>query len=165
MRKASSLPGMRWRSVIFPLVALVIVCADQLSKLWLKANLAPGETLFEAGIFRITHVHNTGAAFGLFQDQSFALTIVALLGAALILVCALFMCRFPPLNGMWGKLALGLILGGTIGNLVDRFRLGYVVDFIDIGWWPAFNLADSALVVGAIILALTLLPLARTGKW
>ena len=165
MRKASSLPGGRWRSAIFPLVALVIVCADQLSKLWLKASLAPGETLFEAGIFRITRVHNTGAAFGLFQDQSFALTVVALLGAALILVCALFMRRFPPLDSTWGRLALGLILGGTIGNLVDRFRLGYVVDFIDIGWWPAFNLADSALVVGVIILALTLLPLARTGKW
>ncbi len=165
MRKASSLPGGWWRSVIFPLVALVVVCADQLSKLWLRSHLAPGEILFEAGIFRITHVHNTGAAFGLFQDQSFALTIVALLGAALILVCALFMRRFPPLNSVWGKFALGLILGGTIGNLVDRFRLGYVVDFIDIGWWPAFNLADSALVVGAIILALTLLPLARTGKW
>ncbi len=165
MRKVSSLPGKWWRSVIFPLVALVIVCADQLSKLWLKSHLAPGETLFEAGTFRITHVHNTGAAFGLFQGQSSALTVVALVGVVLILVCALFMRRFPPLNSVWVRLALGLILGGTIGNLVDRFRLGYVVDFIDIGWWPAFNLADSALVVGAIILALTLLPLARTGKW
>jgi len=150
--------------VIFPLVALAVACADQLSKLWLKANLAPGETLFEAGIFRITHIHNTGAAFGLFQGQSFTLTIVALVGAALILVCALFIHRFSPLDSVWGRLALGLVLGGTIGNLVDRLRLGYVVDFIDIGWWPAFNLADSALVVGVIIFALTLLPLARSGK-
>ena len=65
---------------------------------------------------------------------------------------------------MPGRLALGLVLGGTVGNLVDRLRLGYVTDFIDVGIWPAFNIADSAIVVGVIILAYSLCSLARAGK-
>ena len=106
------------------------------------------------GFFRITHVHNTGAAFGLFQGHSFTLTIVASAGIAVILLCALFLYRrFPILDSMPSRLALGLILGGTIGNLIDRLRFGYVTDFIDIGIWPTFNIADSAITVGAILFA------------
>jgi len=151
--------------VVFFLITLLVVVADQLSKLWIRSNLAVGESLPEAGFFQLTHIQNTGAVFGLFQDQSFALTIVAIVGIAFLLVYAFIIYpRFFPLDNLLGKSALGLILGGTIGNLIDRLRFGGVTDFISIGWWPAFNIADSAIVVGAILFAYSLLLLARAGK-
>jgi len=151
--------------VVFLLTALLVVAADRLSKLWIRSNLLVGQSLPEAGFLRLTHVHNTGAAFGLFQGQSFPLTIVALVGIAVLLVYALFIYRrFPFLDNRLGISALGLVLGGTVGNLIDRLRFGYVIDFIGVGIWPAFNIADSAIVVGVIILAYSLLPLARAEK-
>jgi len=94
----------------------------------------------------------------LFQGYSFALTIIALIGIVIILILAFaFSSRLPFLSGWLGKLSLGLILGGTMGNLIDRLRLGYVTDFIDVGFWPAFNVADSAVTVGVLIFAYALL--------
>ena len=150
----------------FLLTALLVVVADQLSKLWIRSNLLVGQSLFEMGFFQIIRLPpNTGAAFGLFQDQSFALTIVAIVGIAAILLYALLIYRrFPFLNNLLGRSALGLILGGTIGNLIDRLRFGGVTDFISIGIWPAFNIADAAIVVGVILFAYSLLPLARAEK-
>ena len=163
MQKAESLQG-KWRNVGFLLTALLIVTADQLSKIWIR-SYPEGQAIFEAGFFRIIQTHNTGAAFGLFQGHSFALTIVALVGITVILLYALFIYRrFPILDNRLGRLALGLILGGAVGNLIDRLHLGYVTDFIDFGVWPAFNIADSAVTVGVIIIAYSLLPLARTEK-
>ncbi len=164
MRRVNSLRG-KWQNGVFFLTALLVVVADQLSKIGIRANLAMGESLPETGLFRLTHVYNTGAAFGLFQGQSFPLTIVAIFGIiVLLLFTLLFYHRFPLLDSRLGKPALGLILGGTIGNLIDRLRFGGVTDFIDVGIWPAFNIADSAVVVGTIILAYTLLRLARAWK-
>jgi len=164
MRKESSLQG-KWWNVVFFITTLLVVAADQLSKIWIRSNLGVGQSLFELGFFRLTHVHNTGAAFGLFRGQSFALTIVALVGVAAILVYALLIHRrVPLLDNRLSKTVLGLVLGGTIGNLIDRIHLGYVTDFIDIGVWPAFNIADSAIVVGVIIFAYSLRSLARGGK-
>ncbi len=165
MQKAKSLQG-KWRNVFFFFTtALLLVAADQLSKLWIRSNLAIGESLFEVGFFRLTHVHNSGAAFGLFQDQTFALTIVSLVAVAALLLYALFFHhKFPFLDNRLGKLALGLVLGGTVGNLIDRIYLGYVTDFIAVSIWPAFNIADSAIVVGIIILAYSLLCLAIARK-
>lgn len=147
----------------FFLAALGVVVADQLTKLGIRASLLEGQPLFEAGIFSIARFPpNSGAAFGLFQDQSFALAIVAILGASLLLVYAFVIRhRFPPLDNLLAWTALGLILGGIIGNLIDRLRLGGVTDFISIGWWPAFNIADSGIVVGAIIFAYSLLRLTK----
>ena len=165
MQKASNPQG-RWRrNVGFFLATLLIIASDQLSKLWVRSNLALGQSLPETGFFRLTRVHNTGAAFGLFRGQSFPLTIVALVGVAALLAYGLFIYRrFPYLDNMLGRSALGLILGGTVGNLIDRLYFGYVTDFIDIGIWPAFNVADSAIVVGVIIFVYSLLPLARGVK-
>ncbi len=146
----------------FFLAALGVVVADQLTKLGIRASLLEGQSLFEAGFFRIIHAHNTGAAFGLFQDQSFALAILAIVGASLLLVYALVIRhRFSPLDNLLAWTALGLVLGGIVGNLIDRLRFGGVTDFISIGWWPAFNIADSATVVGAILFVYSLLFLAR----
>ena len=161
MQKADS-PRGKWRNVVFALTALLVVAADQLSKIWIRANLAMGESVPETGLFRLTHVQNTGASFGLFQGQSFSLTIVAFIGIAVILFVVLFISRqFPFLDNRLGKTALGLVLGGAVGNLIDRLRSGYVTDFIDIGIWPSFNVADSAITVGVIMFAYSLLSLAR----
>jgi len=168
MQKANHLQGKWWQNAVFLFTALSIVAADQLSKVWIRSNLAIGESLFEVGFFRIIRVPpNTGAAFGLFQDQSFALTIVAIIGIALLLVYAFILHRhFPLLNKSLIKLTLGLILGGTAGNLIDRLNpnLGGVTDFISIGIWPAFNVADSGIVVGTIIFVYSFLSSARTEK-
>ena len=164
MKKVNHPQG-KWRNVVFLLTVLLIVVADQLSKIWIRSNLAIGQSLPETGFFRLTHVHNTGAAFGLFHGQSFALTIVALVGIAILLLYVLFIYRrFPYLDNMLGKTALGLLLGGIVGNLIDRLRFGYVTDFIDVGLWPAFNIADSAVTIGVIIIAFFLLYLARAVK-
>ena len=164
MQKVNRLQD-KWRNVVFLLTALLIVAADQLSKVWIRSNLAIGQSLPEAGFFQLTHVNNTGAAFGLFQGQSFALTIVASVGVAVILAYGLFLYRrFPYLDNMLGKSALGLVLGGTVGNLIDRLRFGYVTDFIDFGFWPAFNIADSAVTVGVIIIACYFIYLAKAAE-
>ena len=164
MRKVSSLPG-KWQIAVFFSIALLVLTADRLSKNWIQSNLGLNESLPEMGWLRLTHIRNTGAAFGLFQDQTFLLTVVAFLGIALLLLYVLIISyRFPSLNNALGKVALGLILGGTMGNLIDRLRFGYITDFADVGFWPAFNVADSSIVVGAIIFAYSLLFLARDGK-
>ncbi|MFC1991624.1 signal peptidase II [Chloroflexota bacterium] len=153
MRRARSPRGKVWKMAFF-LTALLVVAGDQISKYWIRSNLAGGESLPETGLFRLTHINNTGAAFGLFQDQSFLLTIAAFTGIVLILLFVLTASRyFPFLDSTPGKMALGLVLGGTIGNLIDRLRFGYITDFIDIGIWPIFNLADSAVTVGVILFA------------
>lgn len=148
--------------MLFFLTALLVVSADQLTKIWIRSNLALYQSIPDRGFFQLTHIHNTGAAFGLFPDQPFLLTVVASVGVVLLLIYALFFHRrFPILDNILGSLALGLILGGTIGNLIDRLRLGYVTDFISIGIWPDFNIADSAVTVGAIMAAYSLLRLVQ----
>ncbi|MFH1031277.1 MAG: signal peptidase II [Chloroflexota bacterium] len=147
-------------AVFFPF--FLVVAADQLTKFWVRAHPL-GETIYQFGFLRITRIQNTGAAFGLFPNYSFILTVVDFIAIALILVILLW-SRFSFLNKRLSKLALGLILGGTIGNLLDRLRFGSVTDFIDVGFWPVFNIADSALTVGIIILAYSLFRLMQTEK-
>jgi len=165
MQKESNPRGNLLRNALFLLIAALIIAADQVSKVWIKSILAVGQSLPETGFPRLTHINNTGSAFGLFQGQSFALAIVAFIGTAFLLVFAFIIYRkFPFLDSKLGRSALGLILGGTIGNLIDRLRFGYVTDFIDVGFWPIFNIADSAAVIGTILFALSLLPLARAER-
>lgn len=164
MQKVNSLQG-KWGNLVFFLTALLLVTADQLSKLGIRSDLAIGESLFEVGFFRLTRIHNTGAVFGLFRGQSVPLTIIASVGVVALLLYALFFHRkLPFLGSRLGKLALGLVLGGTVGNLIDRIHLGYVTDFIAVSIWPAFNIADSGIVVGIIILIYSLIGLARAGE-
>ena len=164
MPKSKCTPS-RWHDFIFLLAALLVVAADQISKVWIRTNLAPNESMPAVGFFHLTHVQNSGAIFGLFRDHTSTMIIGSSIGIVLLLFCAFFAYRwFPPINTKLGKLSLGLILGGTIGNLIDRVRLGYVTDFIDIGIWPTFNLADSSVVIGVIILVAYLLYLVKTGR-
>ncbi len=163
MQKLKSLQDIWRRNAVFLITALLVVVADQLSKLWIRSNLALGESIPETGFLRLTHIQNTGAAFGLFQGNSLTLAIIAIIGSVVILFLVFFMYRrFHILSTLLGKLSLGLILGGTLGNLIDRLRYGgYVTDFIDFSFWPAFNIADSSVVVGSFFLAYSLIRFAR----
>jgi signal peptidase II len=163
MQKLNSLQDIWRRNKVFLVTALLVIIADQLSKLWIRSNLALGESIPETGFFRLTHIQNTGAAFGIFQDHSLILAIIAIIGSVVILFLVLFMYhRFYILNTILGKLSLGLILGGTVGNLIDRLKYGgNVTDFIDFSFWPAFNIADSSTVVGAFLLAYLLIRFTR----
>ena len=142
-----------------------MLVADQLTKLWIRSTLDVGEVLWRAGIFSIVRSKNTGAAFGLFQGHAFIIAIVASVVVALVLFYVLWAHRRHPIFvGCLSWVALGLILGGIIGNLIERTcnlidpsRFVGVTDFISVGWWPSFNIADSSLVVGTILLAYSLL--------
>ena len=135
------------------LVAAGVLVADQVSKGLIRALLEQGHSVPATGIFRLTHVVNTGSAFGLFPNQTFVL-----IGASLVALAALvYYYRKHLPSDRWTRAIMGLMLGGAIGNLLDRVVQGKVTDFIDVKlWpgyhWPAFNLADSAIVVGFILL-------------
>jgi signal peptidase II len=138
--------------MIFILVAALVIILDHLTKLyienWLPLNhtWAPFPELAE--YFRITHVSNTGAAFGLFPEGSLLFALIAMVVGAVIIV---YNYRLPS-GHLLLRVALGLQLGGALGNLVDRLRLGHVTDFLDFGPWPVFNVADMAIVAGVILL-------------
>ena len=138
---------------VIPLVILVAtLMADQVTKGLVVLAMSPGQSVPGSGLFRFTYVTNTGSAFGLFPNQTVFLVLASFVGIGVLLV----FYRTHPLNNNLLHASLGLQLGGALGNLVDRVRLGYVVDFIDVGAWPVFNLADSAIVVGLIGLLWTL---------
>ncbi len=145
-------------SLLFPITAAVVVVLDQLTKFWVKNHIPLYGSWPKTGFFRITHGENTGAAFGMFQDSRIILTIISSIGVIVVLYIALwFSRRFTFLRWKTSMLALGLILGGTVGNLIDRAFIGHVTDFIKVGPWPDFNIADSSLVVGGILLAFNLI--------
>lgn len=122
-------------------IALVL---DQLTKWIVIETLTVGQSWPETGFFRFTHAWNTGTAFSLFQGQGDTLTWVSL-GAVGVLTWIYRSIDSPP----WLlRIAFGLQFGGAIGNIIDRIRIGHVTDFIDVGWWPIFNIADSSIVVG-----------------
>jgi signal peptidase II len=151
-------PRLSWREPVFAGIALFIILADQLSKIWIRSHLPTGDVLFDAGVFQIIHVENTGAAFGIFRNHTNALIAVDCIAIVVILYVVLGLRRRLPFTGTMPILtAIGLILGGLIGNMIDRIRIGHVTDFIDFKIWPVWNVADAATVVGTIILAVYLL--------
>jgi signal peptidase II len=140
--------------------ALVVLALDQLTKSWVTQALGqPGEshTVEVIGNWvRLSYTTNTGAAFGMFPAGTLFFTIVALVAAPILLLARSYVSQ----RAWWMTVVFGLLLGGALGNLLDRIRLGRVVDFIDVGvgdvrWW-AFNVADSSFVVGVILLAVYL---------
>lgn len=154
----SSQPRARIGRWVIPLVAVVVVTLDQLTKAWvlgfLPENTAWAPIPSLARFFTIVHVTNTGAAFGIFKDRSFLFVLIAIVVSIAIIAYS----RYLPHGRFWVRFSLGLQLGGAVGNLIDRVRFGHVTDFINVGIddlrWPAFNIADSAIVVGVILLAL-----------
>ncbi len=144
--------------IIFFVVAVFDIALDQWTKLWLNSILSEGQSLFHFGFVGITLVHNSGSAFGLIRDSNLFLAIIEAVGAVIILTLVFIMYRrHYSWGGKLGFAALGLVFAGAVGNLVDRIHLGYVVDFIDLTYWPVFNVADSSVTVGLIIIAILLI--------
>jgi signal peptidase II len=133
-------------------IALAAVAADQLTKHIVASQLALGDGVHVVGPFWIHHVRNSGIAFGFFSQATAVVIVLTGLAVAWMLVYfARSGARHPIL-----PVALGLVIGGSTSNLLDRVRLGYVTDFLDLRWWPSFNLADSFIVVGVLVLLTTL---------
>ena len=140
-----------WRAFRDPLLIGILITAlviDQITKQLVLNNLGIGASWPVDGFFRFTFVRNDGTAFGLFQDNGTLLTFVSIGAVALIV----YFYREAVMVSWFTRTALGLQLGGALGNLVDRFRHGYVVDFLDVGPWPIFNIADSAIITGIVAL-------------
>ncbi len=140
-----------------PVTAGLVLIADQVTKYLVATQLEVGQSVdlipWLAPIFSITHVTNTGVAFGMFQGLGSLFAIAHVVAAVAIII---YSRRLPP--GQWVlRLALGLALGGAVGNLIDRVSQGYVVDFFDVNFWPlqdfpVWNVADNSIVVGVALL-------------
>ncbi len=143
------------RHIIWPLlVTALIIVSDQITKAFIVEWLKPqGSVSIIGDLLRLTFVTNSGVAFGMLTGMPYllAIPIVILIG-----VIAFYLVKTLGQSFLL-TLALTLELGGALGNLIDRIRLGYVVDFVKVPYWPAFNVADSCVVIGAIGLAFILL--------
>jgi len=133
-------------------VALSAVAADQLTKAIVTSRLGLNDEVHVLGSFSIHHVTNSGIAFGLFSS---ATPVVILLTSFAVAWMLYFFARSGSRHPVL-PVALGLVIGGSVSNLADRVRLGHVTDFLDLRWWPAFNLADTFIVVGVAALLLAL---------
>jgi signal peptidase II len=147
----------RWFSV---LIALLVFIGDQVTKALVERSLAEYMVVpVLPGFFNLTHTKNTGVAFGIFSGSPapWKTALLIVVSVALIAAVVSFIWRSRRVHWEAG-VGLALVLGGAVSNLVDRMRAGQVVDFLDFYWrgyhWPAFNLADSAIVVGAIFLVI-----------
>lgn len=153
----------RWS--LFVALAGAVIVIDQITKAWIVANIDPARpTRIVGDNLRLVVSHNSGALFGLFRDQA---PIFALLSVGVIGLIAWYHGRTG--RSLYMTLALGLLLGGAIGNFIDRFRLGYVVDFVDAGIgdlrWYTFNVADSAISAALLLLLAVAIWPALATRW
>lgn len=152
-KQISKLGNLKWLWI-----TLLVAVLDQITKLAASHYLAMHQPVALLPFFNFTLVHNKGAAFSFLSDasgwQRWFFTVIALVVSAAIVVWL----KRLPLGEKWMPIALALILGGAIGNVWDRVSLGYVIDFLDVYYgtwhWPAFNIADSAITVGAVMLVI-----------
>lgn len=139
------------------MVAGLAILVDQATKAYVVAHLDRHATWmpidFIEPVFRFTHVHNTGAAFGMFPQGGTLFLVIAVAVSTVIV----YYYRNLPFGGWIVRLALALQLAGALGNVIDRVRLGYVVDFMKVTYWPVFNVADSCIVIGVLLLAFEML--------
>ena len=139
-----------------PFFVALLTAADQLTKYWAVTRLKPvGSVAVVPGFFSLTYVENQGAAWGMLAGRH-----LFLIGFSLLTLAFLFWRRRQLFDPLWGgRLTLTLLMGGILGNLIDRIRLNYVVDFLDFFWgrhhFPAFNVADSAICCGVFLFILT----------
>lgn len=143
-------------NLMLVLIALVVITLDQLTKRAVQQNLALGEAIlvFPPWEFvRIVHWANTGAAFGMFQGGN---AVLIGLTVAITLAILIYYQTLPE-DHLFQRICLGLMVGGSIGNLIDRLTLGYVVDFVAVGRFPVFNLADSCVTASVILILLSMI--------
>jgi signal peptidase II len=135
-------------------LGLTVLALDQATKIWAVDTLGPEPYTRVLPLgpewLRFVYAQNTGVAFSLFQGMPLFFTITSIVITAGVIYAY---AAHLPNRQLWVQIAMGLLLGGAIGNIVDRLRLGYVVDFIAVGWWPVFNIADSAITTGVTMLA------------
>ena len=146
----------------FWLTAGGVLLLDRLSKLWIMNNIDLGTSwVLINGILNISYLHNRGAAFGIMQGQAWLFLALA---AIVIAAAVYYNSQYHPQR--WIQYALALIVGGSLGNLIDRLLYLSVVDFISIGWFPVFNVADTAIVCGGILFMLYIIKndLSELGK-
>ena len=137
-----------WDRLII-LTFLGILTLDQVTKVLVSSNLRLGESWPADGWVRITYGTNSGSAFGFFPNQTVLLLVLSILAIGFLVY--FYRTQLPSLPVF--RVAIGLQLGGAFGNLIDRIRLGSVVDFVDVGPWPIFNVADSSVLIGIGVLA------------
>lgn len=131
--------------MILLVVAAFVLLADQLTKIWIRGALSLGDSIpVIKDVFHLTYVKNPGAIFGLFPDRQLLFLITALVTIVFIIF---YYSRIEDSQRLV-KIALGLELGGALGNLIDRVIYGRVTDFLDFHIWPVFNIADSAIIIG-----------------
>ncbi|HEY2325875.1 MAG TPA: signal peptidase II [Gaiellaceae bacterium] len=150
--------GLQWVGLLS--VAVAAVLADQVTKHIVASTLSLDDSVHVLGPLSIHHVQNSGIAFGLFAGATAAVTVIT---AIAVVWMAVFFTRSGGRHPVLPA-AFGLLIGGSLSNLVDRIRLGHVTDFIDFKYWPAFNLADSFIVLGVLILVVAMLGTDRTPK-
>ncbi len=138
--------------IVILIAAALAIALDQFTKHVIVTSFAPGESrIFIPHLVYWTYVQNHAGAFGLFGTQPWLLVIMALI----VLVLFWFAFRDSAERSRTVQIAFGAIAGGAIGNIIDRFHYGYVVDFIDFRWWPVFNAADSCITLGVCALILS----------
>jgi signal peptidase II len=138
----------RGRALLLAALLCAVVVADQLSKSVVRATYAVGEYIpVIDGALWLTHIFNTGASFGVLRGQGWFFIATAVV--VLVAIAWMFV-RVRP-QALFAQLGLALVAGGSVGNLIDRIAAGGVTDFIDVGWWPVFNVADIALNVGVAL--------------
>jgi signal peptidase II len=150
-------------------LSLFVVIADQISKAVIAAQLHPFDSIRVLPVFNIVLLHNTGAAFSFLANQpGWQRWFFIVLALAITAGIAIWMARLSSRQDRWMPLGLALVAGGAIGNVIDRIWHGYVIDFIQVHYqqwfYPAFNVADSAITVGAVILVLDGLFRKRSGS-
>ena len=143
---------LRFDSIFFGIAAGWVIF-DQIAKVIVRETLAPGEHERLAAFFRFSHIQNDGGAFGLFGGANSFLAVSAAIAIAVVLVYYLF----PPVEHWLARAGLALILGGAVGNLLDRIYQGHVTDFVNFNEFPAFNVADAGINIGVVAIVIALI--------
>jgi len=149
----SRIRGRLTRELALLVIASLVIALDQVSKFLVRANLSLGQSIPEEGFFRITYITNAGASWGIFSNAVF-LTVAT---AVVVIATLVIYLRYALVRRTLFRLALGLLIGGSMGNMIDRLSQGRVTDFIDVGAWPVFNIADCAIVIGVVLIAANLI--------
>ena len=141
--------------------AIIGIFIDQLSKLWINTNLQLNQTIpIIQNVFHLTYILNSGAGFGILQQQKLLLILISII----VIGAIFYYIRKIKAKEKILQILVGFILGGTIGNLIDRVSYGYVIDFLDFRIWPIFNFADTYTSIGAILLAIIIFREERINK-